>query len=150
MMLGTDNSQRIKDAAVRDLFGEVGFYGMTIGQLTTVLGGDPRPLYDSGGRTVYDSARVVAFREWVDEFSATLKRLTMPPTADTVNLQSGTLPSSFEESLYLFCRSYFGLGSFEACDKLQVSEFILAKKDDYNHAVVDRNISNKMKKGTRQ
>ena len=138
---------RVRKAAVRDKYGDAGFYGMTVGDFTTVLSGDVRPLLQSGGRTVFDTCRVEAFREWVDELSDTLKRLTPPPTAESVKLNAGTIPSEFVESVYLFCRSYFNLGSFEQADRLKVSEFVLAKKDDYNHAVVDRNVSAMMKGG---
>lgn len=138
---------RVRKAAVRDKYGDAGFYGMTVGDFTTVLSGDVRPLLQSGGRTVFDTCRVEAFREWVDELSDTLKRLTPPPTAESVKLNAGTIPSEFVESVYLFCRSYFSLGSFEQADRLKVSEFVLAKKDDYNHAVVDRNVSAMMKGG---
>lgn len=140
---------RVRKAAVRDKYGDAGFYGMTVGDFTTVLAGDVRPLLQSGGRTVFDTCRVEAFREWVDELSDTLKRLTPPPTAESVKLNAGTIPSEFVESVYLFCRSYFNLGSFEQADRLKVSEFVLAKKDDYNHAVVDRNVSAMMKGGKR-
>lgn len=138
---------RVRKAAVRDKYGDAGFYGMTVGDFTTVLSGDVRPLLQSGGRTVFDTCRVEAFREWVDELSDTLKRLTPPPTAESVKLNAGTIPSEFVESVYLFCRSYFSLDSFEQADRLKVSEFVLAKKDDYNHAVVDRNVSAMMKGG---
>lgn len=144
-----DDMGRVRKAAVRDKYADEGFYGMTVGDFTTVLSGDVRPLLQSGGRTVFDTCRVEAFREWVDELSDTLKRLTPPPTAESVKLNAGTIPSEFVESVYLFCRSYFNLGSFEQADRLKVSEFVLAKKDDYNHAVVDRNVSAMMKGGKR-
>jgi hypothetical protein len=146
-ILTDEDMGRVRAAAVRDKYGDAGFYGMTVGDFTTVIGGDVRPLLQSGGRTVFDTCRVEAFREWVDELSATLRRLTVPPTAESIRLNAGTLPCEFTESVYLFCRSYFGLPSFEAADTLKVSEFVMAKKDDYNHAVVDRNVSAMMKGG---
>ena len=146
-ILTEEDMGRVRAAAVRDKYGDSGFYGMTVGDFTTVIGGDVRPLLQSGGRTVFDTCRVEAFREWVDELAATLRRLTVPPTAESIRLNAGTLPCEFTESIYLFCRSYFNLPSFEAADTLKVSEFVMAKKDDYNHAVVDRNVSAMMKGG---
>lgn len=134
---------RIREAAVRDRFGEAGFWGMTIGDLVTVMGGDDRPLYRSGGRTVYDMAVVEAFKAWMDDFIATLKGLTLPPTPLTAGTTSGTRPNTFEESVYIFCRQYFGLTSFALADRLTVADYLLARKDDYNKAVIDRNITNK-------
>lgn len=144
-----DDMMRVREAAVRDMFGEAGFYGMTVGQLTDIISGDPRPLLQSGGRTVFDTCRVEAFRQWIDEFSSALRRMSLPQTAESIALSAGTMQADFVESLYIFCRSYFGLGSFEACDRLKVSEYMIARKDDYNRAVVERNVSTRMKGGKR-
>lgn len=146
-IVGEGEMERIREAAVRDKFGEAGFYGMTVGDFTTVLSGDIRPLQQSGGRTVFDLSRVEAFKVFVGELAATLKRLTLPPTADAIRYNAGVINYDFVESIYIFCRSYFGLHSFEAADKLLVSELVLAKKDEYNHAVVDRNVAAAIKKG---
>ena len=142
-----DDLDRLRRRAVEDKYGEAGFAAMTVGDLTTVLGGDPRPLYQSGGRTVFDWFRVEAFQSWIDEFAATLKRLTLPSTPESVRLSSGVLPSEFSESVYVFCRSYFNLRSFEDADSLKVSEYLLARKDDYNRQAVDRNVAAAMKGG---
>ena len=146
-LVSSGDMERLRSAAVRDRFGDAGFYAMTIGQLTSVVDGDLRPLYDSGGRTVYDEMRVQAFRLFIDELCAALRGLTLPPTADSVRLSSGTRTMSFNESLYLFTRSYFGLPSFEAADRIRVSEYLLARKDEYNRQVVDRNAAAAVKKG---
>lgn len=139
--------ETIRKASVRDKYGDAGFYAMTVGDFTTLLSGDPRPLLQSEGKTVFDTARVEAFGGFVDELSKTLTRLTLPPTAETMRLNAGTLPCDFTESVYVFCRSYFGLHSFEAADRLKLSEFVMARKDDYNRAVVERNTSAVIRKG---
>ncbi len=144
-----EDMERLRRRAVEDKYGEAGFAAMTVGELTTVLGGDPRPLYQSGGRTVFDWCRVEAFQSWVDEFSATLKRMTLPSTPDSVRLSAGVMPSEFVESVYIFCRGYFNLKSYEEADRLKVSEYLLARKDDYNRQVVDRNVAASMKGGKR-
>lgn len=146
-IISDDDKIRIREAAVRDKYGDAGFYAMSIGDFTTVLGGDIRPLLQSGGRTVYDNERIEAFKAWVDDMADTLKRMTLAPTAESIRLNAGTLPSTFVESVYLFCRSYFGLKNFEDCDTLKVSEFVLAKQDDFNRQTVDRNVANSMRKG---
>ena len=138
---------RVKAAAVRSMFGEAGFYGMTVGQLTAVVEGDVRPLYDSGGRTVFDTMRVEAFGEFVDEFVSVLNGLKLPPTAEGFRAQAGTRHHGFSEGIYVFCRNYFGLASFTDADRLKVSEYVLARKDDYNRAVVERNSVAMMKGG---
>lgn len=147
--ISAEDMEKAKKAAVADRFGKGGFNAMTVGQLTTVLAGDPRPLYRSGGRTLFDTLTVEAFGEFIDKLTDTLKRLTVPPTPESIKLSSGVMPSEFTESVYLFCRSYFGLPSFEAADGLKVSEYLLARKDDYNKQIIDRNVANSMKGGHR-
>lgn len=138
---------RLKDAAVADKFGEAGFYAMTIGDLTSVVAGDLRPLYDSGGRTVFDAARVKAFETFIDEFVKVLNGLTIPPTVEGIKAQMGTKQHTFSEGLYVFCRDYFGLKSFAEADGLKVSEYVLARKDDFNRCMVERNAAMMMKGG---
>ena len=138
---------RLKTAAVADKFGEAGFYAMTIGDLTSVVAGDLRPLYDSGGRTVFDAMRVKAFEGFIDEFVAVLKGLTVPATVDGIKAQMGTKQHTFSEGLYVFCREYFGLKSFAEADGLTVSEYVLARKDDFNRCMVERNAAMMMKGG---
>lgn len=137
--------ERIKDAAVTDLFGDGGFLNMRIGDLTTVIAGDPRPLYQSGGRTVFDVWRVDAFSDFIDRLVKTLQGYVLPPTAESARIAAGIIPSTFVESVYLFTRKYFGLQSFEAADRIKVSEFLLARRDDYNDKLADRNMSNLFK-----
>lgn len=146
-IVNDEDMARVREASVRDKYGDAGFYGMTLGDFTTVIAGDIRPLLQSGGRTVFDTCRVEAFKAFVDELADTIKRLTLPPTPESIKLSAGTLQSEFAESVYVFCRQYFGLPSFEAADTLKLSEFVMAKKDDYNRSVVDRNIAASMKKG---
>lgn len=148
-MVSKEDVARLKAAAVKDRFGESGFYGMTVGQLTTVISGDIRPLLDSGGRTVFDEMRVQAFKDFIDELCAALRGLTLPPTPESVRMASGTMSSTFAESVYLFTRSYFGLPSFKEADRVLVSEYLLARKDDYNRQVVERNASAMAKGGGR-
>lgn len=143
--VGEDGMKRLRRAAVVDRFGEAGFYGMTVGQFTDVLTGNNRPLLDSGGRTLFDVLRVEEFSKFIDVLSEKLNAMKMPKTAETVRLSSGIMPSDFTESIYVFCRSYFGLKSYKDADRLMLSEYMLARKDDFNHTVVDRNITNSMK-----
>ena len=35
-----DDMKRVRDAAVRDKYGDAGFYAMTLGDFTTVIAGD--------------------------------------------------------------------------------------------------------------
>lgn len=136
-----DESQRqaIKDAAVRSLFKDAGFYAMTIGAMLDAMHGIYDGIRQDDGNTVFDIMRIEAFTDWLDEFLAVVERLTPKPTPRQAKNAVGTLPMTFDESVYVFCRSYFGLKSFDEVNALTVGDYVLAKKDDYNQRTIDNN-----------
>lgn len=137
--------EELRRVAVADKFGLEGFYGLTLGGLLDGMMGDFDALTDCGGDTVFDRYRVAAFCEWLKEFVAIVNSLTLKPTPHQARQASGCKSLTFEESVYYFVRSYFGLPNFNAVRDLTVGDYIMAKKDDFNKAVVDRNISNSLK-----
>jgi len=132
--------EELRRAAVVDKFGTEGFYGLTIGGLLDGMNGDLSALQDCDGETVFDRYRVAAFGEWLNEFVAVVNALTLKPTPKQIRQAAGCKPLTFEESVYYFVRSYFNLQNFNAVRDLTVGDYIMAKKDDYNKAVIDRNI----------
>ena len=136
--------EELRRAAVADKFGMEGFYGLTLGGLLDGMRGDFDALMDCGGDTVFDRYRIAAFCEWLKEFVALVDSLTLKPTPKQRMQANGCKSLTFEESDYYFVRSYFGLPNFNAVRDLTVGDYIMAKKDDFNKAVVDRNISNSL------
>ena len=136
--------EELRRASVADKLGTEGFYGLTLGGLLDGMRGDFDALTDCGGDTVFDRYRIAAFCEWLKEFVAVVNGLTLKPTAKQIAQSSGCKSLTFEESVYYFVRSYFGLPNFDAVRELTVGDYIMAKKDDFNKAVVDRNISNSL------
>lgn len=137
--------EELRRAAVADKFGENGFYDLTLGGLLDGMNGDFSALQDCGGETVFDRYRAAAFGEWMKEFVAVVDNLTLKPTPQQRMQANGCKPLTFEESVYYFVRSYFNLQNFNAVRDLTVGDYIMAKKDDYNKAVIDRNISKSFK-----
>ena len=132
----------LRRSAVAEKFGEGGFYDMTLGGLLDAMKDDFDALQECHGETVFDVYRVAAFRQWLNEFIAVAEALTLKPTAKQMAQSNGCKPLTFEESVYFFTRSYFGLKDFDSVRDLTVADYIMAKKDDYNHNVVERNIAN--------
>lgn len=148
-VLTAQQTERLKEGAVRDLYGEHGFMSMPIRDLTDVLQGDNRPLHIDG--TVFGSYRYIAAVEWFADFVEQLGRLTLPPTPEQTRHAQGCLPCSIDKAIYFFLRSHFGLHSYAEADALTVADLLLAKEEAYNVAVVERNIANQLKeKGTRK
>ena len=136
----------LRDVAVRDKFGEAGFYQLSIGDfLDAAIYNKYDALFDCRGETVFDRYRILAFSVWLDEFISAAEGLTLKPTPKQIAASSGCRPVTFEESVYFFMREYFGLSSFDAVRDLTVSDYLLAKKDTYNKQVVERALLNRVK-----
>lgn len=134
-----DDRQHIKDAAVADMLGDNGFYAMKVGTLLDGMAGVFDGLWKDGGRTVFDVYRCAAFVDWLKEFVGAVEMFSVKPTAAEKAASAGCVPMTFPESVMVFCRSYFGLRSFDEAMELTVGDYLLAKKDDYNKTTVERN-----------
>lgn len=139
--------ERLEQTAVAAVFGSDGFMNMTVGQMLDAMRGDFSSLLRAKGESVFDVYRARAFASFITGFIERLKAVTLQPTAEDIAVKQGTLSSTFEESVYTFCRSYFQLPTFAAVDDLKVADYLLAKRDDFNRSVVERNITNRMKGG---
>lgn len=141
----TSKLEELRRSAVAEKFGSGGFYDMTLGGLLDAMKDDFDALQDCRGETVFDVYRVAEFGVWLNEFIATIESLTLKPTPKQVMQSAGCKELTFEESVYFFVRSYFGLKNFDSVRDLTVADYIMAKKDEYNHNVVERNIANAIK-----
>ena len=131
--------KRIKDAAVKEMFGDNGFFAMSIKTLLEAMHGETDALHRNNGESVFDVYRVAAFADWLEEFIQLVDNLTLKPTAQQAKLSFGCLSMTFDESVYIFLRDYFNLPSFDAVLTLTVGDYVLAKKDTYNKQIVERN-----------
>ena len=140
----------IMTGAVRDKYGADGFWAMPLGDMFAVMSGDTTPLTGDHPETVFSVYRSKAFAKFVDDLILKLQRLTLPSTPDDINASQGCLDYAFDESIYVFCLHYFNLHTFADVERLKVADLIMAKKDAYNQAVVERNMAASIKKGTRK
>lgn len=135
------DKQALTDAAIRSKFGEAGFWGMTLGGIFAALRDDLDAVAtEEEAATVFGVYRLKAFPKWLDDFLTTAAALTAKPTAKQARASQGCVKISFEESVYILMRRYFGLQSFDAVNTMTAADYILAKKDDYNTQVVERNM----------
>lgn len=142
--------ERLEEAAVRDMFGDDGFMRMTLcDMLDVAMRGKVDSLLKASGETVFDVYRVTAFARFLNNLIRQLQGCTLPVSSEDVALRQGTLDSTFEESVYTFCRSYFQLPAFADVDNLKVADYLLAKRDDYNRGMIERNAAKLMKGGRR-
>lgn len=75
------------------------------------------------------------FQELVTQVVEILKRLQVPQSDEAKRASEYCLKSSSKESSIVFARKYFGLKSFSEAEEVTISDFIVAKKDDFNAAM---------------
>lgn len=81
------------------------------------------------------------FGDFLKEFATILERLSIKQTADQKQASAGCLPVEWQEGMLVFVRRYFGLRSFTEAEQVTIADYLLAKKDDYNSVIFDRNLS---------
>lgn len=149
-VLTEDSAKRLLEVAVFNKFGKDGFWSMTIADFFAIAGGDIACLVSDNGESLFDECRIKAFATFVDDFTTMLKSLELPSSEEDERNARGCLGMTLEEGIYIFCRQYFGLHSFADVDSLTLADVVLAKKDTYNKAVIDRNVINSIKQQSRR
>lgn len=81
------------------------------------------------------------FQSFVDDFSKILERLVIQQTPEQKQASANCLPVEWQEGMLVFVRSYFGLKSFGEAESVTIGDYLLAKKDDYNTNVFQRNMA---------
>jgi hypothetical protein len=51
------------------------------------------------------------------------------------------LPVEWQEGMLVFVRAYFGLKSFGEAENVTIGDYLLAKKDEYNSTIFQRNMA---------
>ena len=110
--LAEGERERLTDAAARDIYGDGGYWLMPLGDLFAIADGDVSPLVRDGGTTAFDVYRINGCAEFVEQLITILESLSLKPTADEARYGSGTREMSFENSVRVFARDYFGLHDF--------------------------------------
>lgn len=136
----TDESQKALQEAVDKAF--VSYYDLTIKNLFECLRGDFSVIGVIKGReadiTALQGVWMRGFTKWCDKFIKLIETYTPPATMEAKKAQEFCVKQKFEESVLVFMREYFALHSFSAVYDLQVSDYILAKRDSYNKAVFEQ------------
>lgn len=87
----------------------------------------------------------MGFAEYLRAFSKMIQRLQVPMSAEEKAAQGACLAVSFEESVLVFVQQYFGLPSFKACQEVTINEYLIAKKQMYNRAIVQQKVDEQYK-----
>ena len=131
-----DSKNRLREDAER-VYGSP--WGLALKDFFALSEGDLTYIGLERGRQLTASIRQFVwmheFSEVVEQVIGILQKLQIPQSDDAKRASEYCLKSTSKESVYLFTRRYFGLRNFNEAAEIPLSDFILAKKDDYNSAI---------------
>lgn len=133
--LTPEGVQTLTEAAERQ-YGAM--HNLTIDEFFGIMNGDLSILGDLSEPKVLQVYWQKRFSQFCDEFATACERMTIQDT-EQEQMQNGCLPMSPVENVLTFTREYFGLPSFTAAGKRTIGEYLVARKDKYNQARVQRN-----------
>lgn len=112
---------------------------LTLDEFWGVMNGDYSLLGNLDEPKVLQVYWLKRFAQFVDEFGNECKRTQLEPTPEQRQASQGTLEMLPVESMLVFVRQYFGLHSFADCGRITIGEYLTARKDHYNDALIQRN-----------
>lgn len=80
------------------------------------------------------------FVAFVEELGKVFQRLVVPQTPEQKQAAKGCLSVEWQEGMLIFVRKYFGLHNFTQAEQITIGDFLIAKKDDYNTTIFNRNL----------
>lgn len=81
------------------------------------------------------------FSGFIADFGKILERLVIPQTPEQKQASVNCLPVEWQEGMLVFVRAYFGLKSFSEAESVTIGDYLLAKKDEYNTNIFQRNMA---------
>ena len=87
--------------------------------------------------TVRQYVWLTEFRDVSEQVVAILNKYKVPMSDMAKKASEMCLKMDFMESTLVFVRNYFGLKSFEEAENTTLSDFIVAKKDNYNSGMFE-------------
>ena len=95
-----------------------------------------------GGGDVETFARALnSLRDGMERFVKFMEQTTPPETPYQKKMERGTLPANIEEAVLWTLKDTYTLHGLEDAQKLTVYEYMIARKNAYNEAVVAYNQS---------
>lgn len=113
-------------------------YNLTIDEFFGIIGGDLSILGEMKEPSVLQVYWLNRFADFCEEFTKACSSLSVKDP-EREKLQNGCVAMQPQEAMLVFTRDYFGLPSFFEAGKRTLGEYLTARKDRYNEAVVRRN-----------
>ena len=141
--LTEESREKVLKAAMQKYAGVTDFYQLKVGAFLDFVDGKVEAVGVKGDATVFEHYYLAELHKFCEGFVELLQKLTLQMEGDELAASGNLIPMSFSESVFVFLRSYFGLPSFVAVQELTLNDWVVAKHDDYNKKLFQRNF-NKM------
>lgn len=117
-------------------------YTLTLAEFFACCEGDfVCVMKDTENPTTGEGLWLEIFRNFLNDFGKILERLVIPQTPEQKQASANCLPVEWQEGILVFVRAYFGLKSFAEAENVTIGDYLLAKKDEYNSTIFQRNIA---------
>ena len=117
-------------------------YTLTLAEFFACADGDFEcVIKDVDNPTTGEALWLEMFRDFIADFGKILERLVIPQTPEQKQASANCLPVEWQEGMLVFVRAYFGLKSFGEAENVTIGDYLLAKKDEYNTAIFQRNMA---------
>ena len=100
------------------------------------------------GRMICEDMTVVDYvvityglKKFMEFYTKQLERFRVKPTSEEAAAMNGVQQPTFQESVLFLLRKYFNLKDFAAVEKLTLTDYLLAVKDNYLHVTCERNLA---------
>ena len=140
--IADDEKQKIK-AAAEQYFKPC--YTLTIDEFFGLLNGDYSLLGSMAEPSVLQVYWLKRFAEFCEEFTNACARMNIKDP-EKEHLHTGCVSIEPQEAMLIFTREYFGLPSFFAAGERTIGEYLTARKDKFNEAVVRHNFEAEQKR----
>lgn len=145
-LLAPESVQELKEAAEAQYRN---CYTLTIDEFFGIINGDYSILGDMKMPSVLQVYWLKRFTDFCEEFARACNALSIKdPTQEY--LHNGCAEMQPQEAMLIFTREYFGLPSFFEAGKRTLGEYLTARKDKFNEAVMHRNSEAEQKRRLKQ
>ena len=143
-LIENDSEKELKEQATK-YFLPNGFWFISLGAFLNAINGNFDGLFGKAFKmekaTVLEYYLIVAFKDFVDEFTTALNNLCLKPTIEEVQASKNLAKIDLSEGFLVYAMKTFGYKSSREAEECILIDFLMRKKDDFNTQLFQRNMA---------
>ena len=143
-LIENDSEKALKEQATK-YFLPNGFWYISLGTFLNAINGNFDGLFGKEFKmekaTVFEYYLIVAFKDFVDEFTTVMNNLSLKPTIDEVQASKNLAKIDLSEGFLVYAMKTFGYKSSREAEECILIDFLMRKKDDFNTQLFQRNMA---------